>query len=57
MHDFSYLMFQGGAVLRHAKRQSEKAGYDPETGLHLEKAPKYEETQIKLGDSKSSIVS
>lgn len=48
-------MFQGGAVLRHAKRQSEKAGYDPDTGLHLEKAPKYEETQIKLGDSKSSI--
>ena len=43
-------------MIRQAKRLSEKAGYDPDTGLHLDSAPVVEEAQIKLGDSKSAQI-
>lgn len=30
----------GGAILRHARRQAENIGYDPERGTHLPESPK-----------------
>ena len=33
----------GGAILRHARRQAENIGYDPETGTHLPESPKSED--------------
>uniref|UniRef100_A0A9L0IIH6 Bromodomain and PHD finger containing 3 n=1 Tax=Equus asinus TaxID=9793 RepID=A0A9L0IIH6_EQUAS len=33
----------GGAVLRHARRQAENIGYDPERGTHLPESPKLED--------------
>ncbi|KAK2113604.1 Bromodomain and PHD finger-containing protein 3 [Saguinus oedipus] len=33
----------GGAILRHARRQAENIGYDPERGTHLPESPKLED--------------
>ncbi|XP_016048510.2 bromodomain and PHD finger-containing protein 3 isoform X2 [Erinaceus europaeus] len=33
----------GGAILRHARRQAENIGYDPEKGTHLPDSPKLED--------------
>lgn len=33
----------GGAILRHARRQAESIGYDPERGTHLPESPKLED--------------
>ena len=33
----------GGAILRHARRQAENIGSDPETGTHLPESPKSED--------------
>ncbi|CAI5777500.1 and PHD finger-containing 3 isoform X3 [Podarcis lilfordi] len=33
----------GGAILRHARRQAETIGYDPQVGIHLPESPKTED--------------
>uniref|UniRef100_A0A8C6GUR0 Bromodomain and PHD finger containing, 3 n=1 Tax=Mus spicilegus TaxID=10103 RepID=A0A8C6GUR0_MUSSI len=33
----------GGAILRHARRQAENIGYDPERGTHLPESPRLED--------------
>ncbi|KAJ7332923.1 hypothetical protein JRQ81_015103 [Phrynocephalus forsythii] len=33
----------GGAILRHARRQAEKIGFDPQVGIHLPESPKTED--------------
>lgn len=33
----------GGAILRHARRQAENIGYDPDRGTHLPESPKLED--------------
>lgn len=30
----------GGAILRHARRQADNIGFDPEVGIHLPESPK-----------------
>ena len=33
----------GGAILRHARRQAETIGFDPQVGIHLPESPKTED--------------
>ncbi|XP_006821331.1 peregrin-like [Saccoglossus kowalevskii] len=45
----------GGATIRCAKRQAEKAGYDPQTGLHLAKAPNVQQAEITVEEVDSFL--
>ena len=38
-----FAVFQGGTIIRAARRMAEKVGFDPETGRHLEEAPQYKQ--------------
>ncbi|XP_070559775.1 peregrin-like [Ptychodera flava] len=45
----------GGAIIRQAKREAERAGYDPQTGLHLAEAPKISKPEFSLEDVDSLL--
>ena len=46
-------MFQGGTIIRAARRMADKVGYDPETGRHLDQAPQYKQEDVSsLEDGK-----
>ena len=47
-------MFQGGTIIRAARRMAEKVGYDLETGRHLDEAPQFKQedpTLLEDGES------
>ncbi|XP_077982375.1 peregrin-like isoform X2 [Glandiceps talaboti] len=46
---------QGGAIIRQAKREAEKAGYDSQTGLHLAEAPNVREAEFSLEEVDSIL--
>ena len=49
-----FAVFQGGTIIRAARRMAEKVGYDPETGRHLDEAPQYkQEDPASLEDGES----
>ena len=53
IYGINYL-FQGGTVIRAARRMVERVGYDPDTGLHLEREPDPIGSPVILEDSKLS---
>ena len=50
---YCYVILQGGAIIRSARRTAERVGYDPDTGLHLPEAPQEQKKEpVILEDCK-----